>query len=99
MFQNVAYRPTVYRIGTRIMTSNVVRICVLLALFSKIFCQSHLTQQDWDLASTINFRELAEYYQANNITVELRESEYNGVQILSQMMFSKGVSRILLYLL
>ena len=75
------------------MTSNVVRICVLLALFSKIFCQSHLTQQDWDLASTINFRELAEYYQANNSTVELRESEYSGVQILSQM--SKGVSRIL----
>ena len=45
------------------MLKNVVRICVFLALFSKVFCQSHLTQQDWDLASTINFRELAEYYQ------------------------------------
>ena len=51
---------------TRIMTFNVVRICVLLALFSTIFCQSHLTQQDWNLASTINFRELAEYYQNGN---------------------------------
>ena len=48
------------------MLKNVVRICVFLALFSKVFCQSHLTQQDWDLASTINFRELAEHYQSGN---------------------------------
>ena len=80
------------------MTSNVLRICVLLALFSKIFCQSHLTQQDWDLASTINFRELAEYYQATNTTVELRESEYNGVKITAEMISNKGVSKMLLYI-
>ena len=80
------------------MTSNVLRICVLLALFSKFFCQSHLTQQDWDLASTINFRELAEYYQATNTTVELRESEYNGVKITSEMIDNKGVSKMLLYI-
>ena len=80
------------------MTSNVLRICVLLALFSKISCQSHLTQQDWDLASTINFRELAEYYQATNTTVELRESEYNGVKITSEMIDNKGVSKMLLYI-
>ena len=78
------------------MTFNIVRICVFLTLFSKIFCQSHLTQQDWNLASTINFRELAEYYQANNTTVELRELEYNGVQMGIR---PRGVSSILLYLL
>ena len=60
------------------MLKNVVRICVFLALFSKVFCQSHLTQQDWDLASTINFRELAEYYQYGNTGCRVFK---RGVQI------------------
>ena len=45
---------------TSIMTSNFVKICALLNLVSAISCQNHLTQQDWDLASTINFKELVQ---------------------------------------
>ena len=76
--------------------SNVVKICIVLTLTCTVSCHlyPYLNQQDFELARTINFRELANMYEANNITVEFKEPLFEGD--VTQKGVCKDTSRTLI---
>ena len=73
-------RVSLFSVATGTMASNVVKICIVLTLACTVSCHlyPYLNQQDFELARTINFRELANMYEANNITVEFKEPLFEG---------------------
>ena len=74
-------RVSLFSVATGTMAaSNVVKICIVLTLTCTVSCHlyPYLNQQDFELARTINFRELANMYEANNITVEFKEPLFEG---------------------
>jgi len=83
-------RVSLFSVATGTMAaSNVVKICIVLTLTCTVSCHlyPYLNQQDFELARTINFRELANKYEENNVTVEFKEPLFEGVS-------QKGIWRI-----